>query len=92
MEGGDLEAEGFAAASGEQGKDIAAGEGCLDNIALKRPELGITEGGVERVEQVGHGKVGAKFNVRCSTFNLEPRGSDRDLRESGARYKNAASL
>jgi hypothetical protein len=37
---GELEAEGFAAAGGEEGQDIAAGDGFADDLALERAEGG----------------------------------------------------
>jgi hypothetical protein len=42
-EGGELEAEGFAAAGGQDGHNIPAGEGIADDLLLERPEGTETE-------------------------------------------------
>ncbi len=54
-EGGELEAKGFAAAGRQEGEHIPPGERCLADLALERTKGGVTEGGLERFEQGGHG-------------------------------------
>ncbi len=55
MEGGELGAERLAAAGGQQGEDVAVGEGGVDDLALQGPNS-VAEGLFERVQQVGHAK------------------------------------
>ena len=71
VEGGDLKAEGFAASGGEECEDIAAGEGGFDDVALERAELGVTEGGVEGVEEFGHGRIEPEIGAVRGCLNGE---------------------
>ena len=57
QQGGELETERLAPTGGQQGEDIAAGEGGLDDLALQRVEAAVAEGGLESKEKVVHKNV-----------------------------------
>jgi hypothetical protein len=67
-DGGELEAEGFAAAGGKEREGVAAGEDVADDFVLVRAEGGVAEIFFERGEKFG--RRGALHGER----NLSTRG------------------
>ena len=64
--GGQLIAEGFAAAGGHQGQAVAAGQSMADNFLLQRAEIGIAEMGLQQVQRrAGSSSV----HWRAATFS-----------------------
>ena len=59
-ERGELETKRLATTGGQQREHILAGESRLANLALERAERRIAEGGFERMQEIGHGGLGAK--------------------------------